>query len=208
MEISNTLMVGLEQAVNQVLEKDPVTRQRLAKLHGRRVAIEFVGWVTFLCVPDATGALQIFISTAEDADAVISATPFNFAETAMADRREDQVFKGKIRLRGNIHLAEEFSNILADFDFDWEEQLSKLTGDLLAHQLGNNLRGVAKWAWRGRRHLNAALGEYLTEERQLLPTAFEVEEWRDAVDETRDAVERLQARIDLLASKMKQDFTS
>ncbi|OOZ38811.1 hypothetical protein BOW52_08035, partial [Solemya elarraichensis gill symbiont] len=62
--------------------------------------------------------------------------------------------------------------------------------------------------WRGRKHLNAALGEYLTEESQLLPTAYEVEEWRDAVDETRDAVERLQARIDLLASKIKQGGTS
>ncbi|OOZ17186.1 hypothetical protein BOW28_06970 [Solemya velum gill symbiont] len=208
MEVSNTLLVGLESAVNQVLEKDQVTRERLAKLHGRRIAIELVGWVTLHCVPDGRGALQIFSAPVEEAEAVISATPFNFAETAMADRREDQVFKGKIRLRGDIHLAEAFSNILADFDFDWEEALSKIAGDLVAHQLGNNLRGVAKWAWRGRRHLNAALGEYLTEEAQLLPIAFEVDEWRDAVDETRDAVERLQARIDLLASKIKQGGTA
>ena len=205
MEFSRTALIGLEEALNRVLTSDPVTRERFAGLHGRRVAIDLKGWLTLHFVPDASGRIQLFIAPVEEADAAISATPFHFAETALAERQEDQVFKGKVKLHGDTQLAEEFSSILQGFEFDWEEQLSKVAGDIIAYQIGSNLRGVAKWAYRGRRHFKSALGEYLTEESHLLPTAFEVNEWRDAVDETRDAVERLEAKINLLAQRIKQD---
>lgn len=203
MHVSGALLIGLEEALNRVLNTDQVTRDRLATLHGRRIAINLEGWLVLHFIADANGRLQLFTGAAEEAEAVITATPFDFAETAMADRQEDQVFKGKVRLTGNIRLAEEFSAILRGFEFDWEEQLSKLAGDVVAHQVGNNLRGVLKWAYRGRKHLGQAFGEYVTEEKQLLPTRFEFEEWRDAVDDTRDAVERLEARIRLLSSKLQ-----
>jgi len=194
-------VVAVEQLLNAVISLDEVTQQRLAELHGRRIAIEFREWnLTLLFVPDAQGRLQISTDDVDAADATIRATPFDFAETLRMERKEEQVFKGKITLDGDTRLAQRFSDILAMLEIDWEEQLSKLTGDVAAHQLGGMLRGFQRWARRNQRMMRDNLGEYLTEEKQLLPTAFEVAEWRGEVDCLRDDVDRLAARVVRLLS--------
>jgi len=205
-EAGQAAVVTVEQLLNAVISMDEVTQQRLAELHGRRIAIEFREWnLTLLFVPDAQGRLQISTDDVDAADATIRATPFDFAETLRMERKEDQVFKGKITLDGDTRLAQRFSDILAMLEIDWEEQLSKLTGDVAAHQLGGMLRGFQRWARRNQRMMRDNLGEYLTEEKQLLPTAFEVAEWRAEVDRLRDDVDRLAARVVRLLSAADTD---
>ena len=200
-EAGQAAVVAVEQLLNAVISMDEVTQQRLAELHGRRIAIEFNEWdLTLLFVADAQGGLQLSTDDVDAADATIRATPFDFAETLRMERKEDQVFKGKITLDGDTRLAQRFSDILAMLEIDWEEQLSKLTGDVAAHQLGGMLRGFQRWARRNQRVMRDNLGEYLTEEKQLLPTAFEVAEWRGDVDRLRDDVDRLAARVVRLLS--------
>ena len=200
-EAGQAAVVAVEQLLNAVISMDEVTQQRLAELHGRRIAIEFKEWnLTLLFVADAQGRLQLSTDDVDAADATIRATPFDFAETMRMERKEDQVFKGKITLDGDTRLAQRFSDILAMLEIDWEEQLSKLTGDVAAHQLGGMLRGFQRWARRNQLVMRDNLGEYLTEEKQLLPTAFEVAEWRGEVDRLRDDVDRLAARVVRLLS--------
>ena len=200
-EAGQAAVVAVEQLLNAVISMDEVTQQRLAELHGRRIAIEFKEWhLTLLFVADAQGRLQLSTDDVDAADATIRATPFDFAETLRMERKEDQVFKGKITLDGDTRLAQHFSDILAGLEIDWEEQLSKLTGDVAAHQLGCMLRGFQRWARRNQRVMRDNLGEYLTEEKRLLPTAFEVAEWRGNVDHLRDDVDRLAARVVRLLS--------
>lgn len=205
-EAGQATVVTVEQLLNAVISLDEVTQQRLAELHGRRIAIEFKEWdLTLLFVADAQGRLQLSTDDVDAADAIIRATPFDFAETMRMERKEDQVFKGKITLDGDTRLAQRFSDILAMLEIDWEEQLSKITGDVAAHQLGGFLRGFQRWARRNQRVMRDNLGEYLTEEEQLLPTAFEVAEWRGEVDHLRDDVDRLAARVVRLLSAADTD---
>ena len=63
------------------------------------------------------------------------------------------------------------------------------------------MRSLLAWGRRNARILQDDLGEYLTEERRLLPTRFEFDEWREQVETLRDDVERLEARINQLAGK-------
>lgn len=205
-EAGQAAVVVVENLLNTVISMDEVTQQRLAELHGRRIAIEFKEWnLTLLFVADAKGRLQLSTDDVDAADATIRATPFDFAETMRIERKEDQVFKGKITLDGDTRLAQHFSDILAGLEIDWEEQLSKLTGDVTAHQIGGMLRGFQRWAKRNQRVMRDNLGEYLTEEKQLLPTAFEVAEWRGEVDRLRDDVDRLAARVVRLLSAADTD---
>ena len=201
MEPQQSVLLMIEEAINGVVGLDPFAREGFAKLHGRRIAVDFKDWgLTLQFVPDANGRLQVLKQEPGNADAVIRATPLDFVETAMADRKEDQVFKGKVVLEGDTKLAQRFSDIFAALDIDWEEQLSKVTGDVIAHELGNALTGFSSWAKRSRRVMTDNLGEYLTEERKLLPTPFEVEEWSEGVEKLRDDVDRLATRIVRLIS--------
>lgn len=200
MEAGSAALLGIEQAINGLLAIDPIRKERLARLHGKRIALDVRDWnITLIFVPDANGDIQLFSGNVDDADGWIRGAPFDFAETAMQERKEDQVFKGKIELGGDTHLAQTFSTILSELDPDWEELLSSLAGDATAHQIGNAFRAMFKWGERNTRVLQADLGEYLTEESRLLPTAFEFEEWREQVENLRDDVERLAARLDRLS---------
>ena len=202
MEAGSVALVGIEQAINGLLSLDPIRRERLAGLHGKRIAIDVREWgITLLFVPDASGKVQLYSGECDEADGWIRGTPFDFAGTALEERKEDQVFKGRIELGGDTRLAQEFSTILSALDPDWEELVAGIAGDAAAHQAGNAMRSLLAWGRRNARILQDDLGEYLTEERRLLPTRFEFDEWREQVETLRDDVERLEARINQLAGK-------
>jgi ubiquinone biosynthesis protein UbiJ len=80
-------------------------------------------------------------------------------------------------------------------DIDREEQLSRLTGDVIAHQLGNTARRTASALRHGRRTLEQDLGEYLQEELRLLPTRIETENFSTDVSRLVMDTDRLAARI-------------
>ena len=204
MESASAALLGIEQAINALIALDPIRRERLAGLHGRRIALDVREWnLTLIFVPDASGKVQLFSGDCEEADGWIRGTPFDYAGTAVQERKEDQVFKGRIELGGDTRVAQTFSTILSDLDPDWEELLSGFTGDAAAHQAGNAMRSLVAWGRRNARILQDDLGEYLTEERRLLPTRFEFDEWREEVETLRDDIERLEARINQLPGKQE-----
>jgi ubiquinone biosynthesis protein UbiJ len=199
MSFPSAAVVGIEQAFKQLLALDPLSRDKLAALHGQRIALDLKDWnITLVFVPDANGDVQIFSGSADEADAFIRATPFDLAETALVERKEDQVFKGKVELGGDTHVAQSFSTILSKLNPDWEELLSTVTGDVVAHQAGRVVRGMIDWMQRNRRIMRQNIGEYVTEEQRLTPTEFEYSEWSVLVDQTREDIDRLEARVQRL----------
>ncbi|MCB1155828.1 sterol-binding protein, partial [bacterium] len=89
--------------------------------------------------------------------------------------------------------------ILDDMDIDWEEMLSRYTGDIVAHQLGNLVRGANRWLSRSAGVIEQDLGEYLQEEARSLPPRLEVQDWMNEVDAARSDLDRLEARIKRIA---------
>ncbi|MBI3774144.1 MAG: SCP2 sterol-binding domain-containing protein [Gammaproteobacteria bacterium] len=83
-------------------------------------------------------------------------------------------------------------------DIDWEEHLSRFTGDVIAHQVGNAARSSQRWAQQSGAALLQDAGEYLKYERELLPDRAQVETFMQHVDVLRDDVERLEARVQRL----------
>jgi len=89
---------------------------------------------------------------------------------------------------------------------DWEEPLSKLTGDVVANQLGNAVRDVSGWLRDATKTNALNVSEYFREEEAMLPSKFEVNKFKANVDELRLSVDRLEAKVQrLIASKRKLD---
>lgn len=196
MSIDEAALLGVESMLNGVLALDPHARAKLAAFHGRVIGVEIQGvWVRFFLVADAAGRLQVLARTEGEADCLISATPLDLLRSALSRHKEDALFSGRLEVQGDHDLAQEFSAVLARLDVDWEEQLSKLTGDVVAHETGSACRAAGRWMTRTGAIVEQDLREYLQEEARLVPTRFEVVEWQDEVDRLRDDVERLAARV-------------
>ena len=55
MELQQSLLLVIEEAINAVVGLDPFARESFAELHGRRIAIDFEDWdLTLQFVPDAS----------------------------------------------------------------------------------------------------------------------------------------------------------
>ena len=96
-------------------------------------------------------------------------------------------------LRGGQQHA--FQAVLNAMDIDWEENLSTLTGDVIAHQLGNMAKRTGQAIRYSRDTLEKDIGEYLQEELRMLPTRIETENFSAAVTRISIDADRLNARI-------------
>ena len=100
--------------------------------------------------------------------------------------------------KGDAEFASAISRVAANIEWDVEEDLSRVFGDIAAHRLAQAGRSAAAWPKQAAQSLAASASEYLTEEAKLLVTPLQAAEFVREVDELRDAVERLEKRIDRL----------
>lgn len=161
--------------------------------------------MTLYFVPDERGLLQLLGELEGEPEALIEGSPLDLMRAS--DKRDgiNQLFAGHVSMRGDTELAQRFSEALGGLHIDWEEQLSKLVGDVLAHQIGNGARQVQRESERLGGIWQQNLSEYLTEEARLLPHPLEIEDWLRDVETTRDDVERLIARVELLEGEQARE---
>ena len=206
MKLPAPLAIALQTAFSRYIELDPDSNARLEKLRGKVVCFQIEGfdlpvWFIF----NEAGANKIDVEVVEDfgdtADATIAGGPFSLLALATGRR---SIFDGDVKISGDTDTAQKFSICLNEIDIDWEEHLSRLTGDAVAHQVGRFSRDVRQWFTERTDAMQDNTAHYLRDEAEQLPHSWELDEFVEQVDDLRD-------RIDLLESRVKANaatFTS
>ena len=203
-EISMALTAALETAINTYLQMDPDTLQQLSKFSDKVIAIELLDTgLTLYCLPQAQG-MTIMSQYQGEPDTTISGRPVSLAKlTIMNDTQV--MFAGEVTISGDVELGQRFKKLLENMDIDWEEHLSRVTGDIVAHKTGHAIREMAAW-WRNNSERAQQNGrEYLQEEVNILPEKQEVEAFFNDVEFLRDDAARLAARISNLQEKLNKE---
>lgn len=189
---------GLETAFNRIVRLDPAMSPRLAALNGKIIAIELDGLgMTFYLLPGA-GGVQVVDQYEGEPTVRIRAAPLTLAR----QWRGYQATAGELAIEGDAAVGREFQAILAQMDIDWEEQLSRVIGDPVAHQVGAFWRGLRDWGRRTGATLSRDGAEYLQHELRALPPRPAVEQFLSAVDTLREDADRLAARIERLRRRL------
>lgn len=203
MSTRDLALAGLEQVLNAYLGMDPEAAARLAPLHGKVIAIELSGLeLTLYFIPNADGTLQVQGSVEGEPDCTLRGSPVDLWRSSGKEAGPRQLFAGHVQISGDTALAQRFGAVLGGADIDWEEQLSRISGDVIAHEVGRQGRRAARYLEQGVNTVQANLGEYLSEEARLLPTRIEAKHFCDDIDTLRDDTERLAARLALLESRL------
>jgi ubiquinone biosynthesis protein UbiJ len=191
---------ALEAALNRYLSLDPDAAARMAGLAGHCIAIELRGIdLTLFMLPGNEGIRIMDSIDAEDGvDTTLHGTPLALARLGLGSNTGKTLFSGDVTITGDVETGQAFKAILDDMDIDWEEQLSHVTGDVIAHQLGNMARRARRAISQGRATLEQDMGEYLKEELRVLPARIEVENFTADVNRLRSDADRLAARIQRL----------
>ena len=210
MQLPAGVQKGLQSAINQYLRLDPDSNARMAMLEGRCIGIELTGLDLQLFIyPGEQGIrLSDHLDTATEPDTVLRGTPLGMARLGLGQDTEKTLFSGAVTITGDVETGQIFKGILDAMDIDWEEQLSKLTGDVIAHQLANGARHIDSLLKHGRRTLQQDIGEYLQEELRLLPARIETENFSSDITRISMDTDRLEARIKRLLDKPETDPNS
>ncbi len=189
------LAAAVETACNSALALDPEVRARLVTLADKVIAVELLGVnIRLYFLPHAQG-VQVLSDYAGEADTLLRGAPLSLLRLALSAAPSDELFAGGAELRGDTATGQAFQDILRALHLDWEELLSRLAGDSVAHQAGRAARSVAAQAQHNAQTVQDDVREYLIEEAGLLVNRHEVTQFLDQVDTLRSDVDRLEARL-------------
>lgn len=195
---------AVESAMNGYLALDPEVRARLTSLDGKVICIALKGFDLRLYFLPVEEHIEVLSHYEGEPDTLLVGTPTDLLRLA-ALQSEEKLFETGVEFHGDTELGEQFREILNGAEIDWEELLSRVTGDALARQLGNLARGVADTVTKGAATLRQDVSEYLREESRLLPTAIEVKNFLEDVDHLRLDADRLEARVQRLEAALRKD---
>jgi ubiquinone biosynthesis protein UbiJ len=192
----------LQIAINNYLDYDPEVPNQLAKMHNKVVQLNLQPFELSLYIIITDDGLDIRDEFDSNVDTKISGSPLSLAMMGLSEASTSSLFSGDVSIEGDTELGGQFQTFLENIQVDWEEPLSKLTGDVVANQIGDFVRDFS--AWMGETTSTNALNvsEYFREEQIMLPSKFEVNKFKTSVDELRLSTDRLEAKVQrLLANK-------
>ena len=108
---------------------------------------------------------------------------------------QDEAAKMQIVISGDTHLATEFAKVLSNMRWDYEDDLSKLVGDVSALKISQFGREAATGIKRNSIQLAEMLSEYWQEEKPLIAKKRHVEKFNADVDTLRADVARFEKRL-------------
>lgn len=201
-ELPTALTAALETAFNRYLALDPNAVRNLAPMEGKVIGIVINGTGLRCYLLPGRDGVQILSLSELAPDTVLHASPASLWRLARGGDAAAMMLRQEIRIEGDTQLGQQFRVVLEQLDIDWEEHLSTVLGDVLAHQIGRTVRVGKQWSAATVVSLEQDLGEFLQEETQVLPAPPRVEAFLDGVDRLRADVDRLEARLKRLQGRL------
>lgn len=198
------LYVTLEKALNHVLELDPDTLTRLAKLQGKVVKVSFTDWQIDCFILIQERGVHLMSDYHGPVDTTIRGKLTGLLKVSQSGASGPALFDQGVEVVGDPELGEQIRDILRQVDLDFEELLSRYVGDTAAHEISwrtGRAIELCKQTWRG---IRENIREFCQVEAQYLPTRTQVENFYTQVTHLRDDVDRAAARLARLETKMQK----
>jgi ubiquinone biosynthesis protein UbiJ len=167
------------------------------RLEGRALGVRVEGLPVHVVARVAARQITLAGNGGAEPDSTVSGTPLSLLSLVGPDA-QGRLRSSSVTITGDAEIAQSFHELLRAARPDFEEELSRLVGDVTAHQIGNLVRSATGWGRKAGKTFAANVSEYLQEESRDLITRTEIEEFLAGVDELREAADRLHARVERL----------
>jgi ubiquinone biosynthesis accessory factor UbiJ len=184
-------------SMNHLLRGSPWALERLMPHAGKSIAVQF-GPIPLRYTIGPTGELSSAGKEAA-ADVTIEMNPTLLMRVASEGR---SAFS-EASISGDTALAQTLAYIAQNLSWDYEEDLSKVVGDVAAFRIGSTLRNVGDWAKQSTESFLTMSKDFWTEERPTIAKRPDLEKFVSDIDELRDAAARLEKRLEILTIKKK-----
>lgn len=193
----------ISTSINSILLLDTMSKERLERLVGKVVTIELEPLnMVFQLSFSPTG---VFIKPNHNlpTNTTISGTPLSLLSLALASEKK-RFFAEDLKIVGDAELGQQVVALFDELSIDWEEYLSKWTGDTTAHYFGLIVRNANNWLKDVEDSFTQDLNEFVHEEINLFPPSAALEDFFNEVDQLRLATDRIEARIKAFLSTLHE----
>ena len=191
-------LASAQTIINKALAYDGATAQKLAALAPKVLAIEITQPATTVYVQFGE-QLRLMAHYDGEAQARLQGDLHAFINLARHQDKHAALMKSDIQIQGSSQLAMGLADAMSDLNIDFEAMLGELTGPVVAHVVGSNLRRLSGWLTGNTQKLKQDTLEYVRDELQLAPHKLEGETRFTDIHKLRLDSERLEARINRLA---------
>ena len=186
-------LASAELAINKALAYDPAVREKLSKLAPKILAIEITKPKLKIYVQFGE---QISLSSHnENSDATLSGELGAFLNLASHEDKHAALMKSDIQIQGSSQLAMGLADASSQLKIDWEAMIADITGPVVAHVIGNKIRGLTGWLKNTGQKVKDDSLEYVRDELQLTPHKLEGESRFSEIHKLKIDTDRLEARI-------------
>jgi len=182
-------------ALNTALAQDPETQAKLEQFEQRGITIHIKDFSQTINATVNNHQLQLTTDNEQTADLTITGSAMTLLTLGA---HPDNLFSSKIDIHGDVQFAKQLRDILEGFDFDWEQQIARVTGDTLSYPIAHGIREIVNWAKNTHQSMQENTAEYLREEARILPDKSQIKDYLAEIDTLRADFDRLEARINRL----------
>lgn len=193
-------LTPLESVLNRNIAASSAARALCRRLDAKVMALHIEGMPLSIYFKANGEQMSLDTKHEGEANATLSGTPLSLLRMA-GPAPETALRTGSVHIHGDAEIAQTFSELLKRARPDLEEELSRVIGDVAAHQVGNVARSALGFARRAADTFAQNVSEYLQEEGRDAPSRTESDEFISGVDRLRDDVDRFEARLSLLERK-------
>ena len=185
----------LEKVLNRYLQLDLNTIQNFSQLENKIIEVQITEWNIDFFVFLHKNGISLSARTDNKADMTISGSLFDLCQAVCTKGKSSVLFENFIEISGDTEIGQKLRQIMVNIDIDWEERLSKITGDIIAHQIVTGVRHTVHFGKAAVALIRENIRDYLQAESQLVPTSYEVNSFIKSVVHLQYDVERTEIRI-------------
>ncbi len=203
MTIKPLVISAIEIALNKYLSLDEDVAVFLRPLSGKIIAVTIqpFGETIYLC--PTSQSIQIIDVYTGEVDTTLTGSLMALGLMGLSSTPARSFFSGEVQITGDLTIGHRFQRLFEQLDVDIEEQLSRYTGDVIAHKIGHFFRRANQWQKENFMTAQLNIKEFLQDETQDLPPAPEVNILSQQIDLLREDFDRLEARVKRLDTKLK-----
>jgi ubiquinone biosynthesis protein UbiJ len=185
----------LTRLLNHLVNQNSWAKEQLLSFGGKTVRFNIPPMSATLTVLEDGGLSMAGESSSADASVSI---PLPVAIRLLAN---DDSAATLATLEGDTELAAALAKVVRGMTWEYEEDLSRVIGDIPAHQVAEFGRKAASEIKSQSVNLVQMLSEYWQEEQPMIAKKRHVEAFNRQVDSLREDTERLEKRIAKLSAK-------